>query len=298
MLCNKHLLQYSHSLCFACLYFYSAPSLSSITLRLRYLDDVGIGEIALVVRTKDCHVRRLDLSRDFGNSGVNIFAEALKTNTSLKTVSFGCYKNLNDVEGQVLLNVVDPFSQPTHASEWESVKRSNHTLQSVYILDRPTVTVNQNLITKLQSISTLDPHRTLQKKAWHHIETNIDDISHLGLESKHMPRVLSFVHEQGTIDHLFRLIRSCNTPEVITNPSPERARMSQQMENMKLENEMLKELLELKREKSEDLHTENNFLQSLCRKREEAKKCCLLPIFKFFELWRLFVEFLRESAAI
>ena len=208
---------------------YLAPSLSSITLRLRHLDDIGIGEIALVVRTKDCNVRRLDLSGNFGNSGVKIFAEALKTNISLKTVSFGCYKILHDVGGQVLLNVVDPFSEPTHLSEWENVRRSNHTLQSVYILDRPTVTVNKNIITKLQSISTLDPHRTLQKKVWHHIDKNIEDISHLGIESKHMPHVLSFVHQHGTIDQLFRLIRSRNTPEVFTNPSPERARMAYQM---------------------------------------------------------------------
>jgi len=295
--CSEYLSQNSRSLT-SCLLAatYSAPSLSSITLRLRHLDDIGIGEIALVVRTKDCNVRRLDLSGNFGNSGVKIFAEALKTNISLKTVSFGCYKILNDVGGQVLLNVVDPFSEPTHSSEWENVTRSNHTLQSVYILDRPTVTVNKNLITKLQSISTLDPHRTLQKKVWHHIDKNIEDISHLGLESNHMPNVLSFVHQHGTMDQLFRLTRSRNTPELFSNPSPERARMSYQMEKNERENEILKELLELEREKSEGLHEENSYLRSVFQNRDEAKKCCLMPIFKVLEMWRLFIELLKEPA--
>jgi len=281
------------------------PSLSSVTLRLRHLDDVGIGEIALVVRSKDCNVRRLDLSGNFGNSGVKIFAEALKTNRSLKTVSFGCYKNLNDVGGKILLHVVDPISmlndddlssEPTRSSEWENVKRSNHTLQSIYILDRPTVTVNKDLITKLQSISTFDPHRTLQRKVWHHLEKNIGDISHLGLESNHMPNVLSFVDQHGTTNDLFRLIKSRNTPELFTYPSPEKVRLSQQMEQIERENEILKELLELEREKSEDLHKENNYLRRLFRNREEAQKCCLMPIFKLFDVWKMFIELLREPA--
>jgi len=284
------------------------PSLSSITLRLRHLDDIGLGEIAIVVRTKHCNVRRLDLSGNFGNSGVKIFAEALKTNESLKTVSFGCYKHLDDIGGQVLLNVVDPFSllnnvddnpssQPTRSSEWENVKRSNHTLQSIYILDRPTVTMNKDLITKLQSISTSDAHHTLQKKVWHHIEKNTDgSLSHLGLETKHIPRVLSFVHQHGTIDDLFRLLKSRNATEVFTNPSPEKERLSRQMEKMEQENELLKKMLELEREKSEGLHEENNYLRHLFRSREEAKECCLLPIFKLLEVWRLFIKSLQEPA--
>ena len=74
-----------------------------MTLRLRNLDDIGLGEIALVIRKRDCGVKRLELSGNFGNSGVKIFAEALKTNVSLKTVTFGCYKNLDDAGGRVLL---------------------------------------------------------------------------------------------------------------------------------------------------------------------------------------------------
>lgn len=272
------------------------PSLSSITLRLRHLDDVGLGEIALVVRRKDCNVRRLDLSGNFGNSGIAIFAEALKTNTSLRTVSFGCYKNLDDVGVQDLLNVVDPFSQPTHSSEseWENVTRSNHTIQSIYILDRPTVTVNKKIITKLQSISSLDPHQTLQSKCWCHLEKNIEDISHFGVESKHMPEVLSFVHTHGTMDQLYRIIRSRNTPELFTNPSPEKARMSSQMERIEQENEMLKELLESEREKSGGLHEENSYLRNLIQNREEARKCCLLPIFKLMEMWKMLIELINE----
>lgn len=270
------------------------PSLSSLTLKLRDLDDIGIGEISLIIRRKDCSMKRLDLSGNFGNSGVKIFAEALKTNTSLRTVSFGCYKNLSDLGGQILLSVVDPFSQPDGSSEWESVKRSNHTLQSIYILDRPTVTVNRNLITKLQSISTMDPHRTLQSKCWHHIEKNIGDISHIGMQSQHMPEVLAFVQHHGNMDHIFELIRSRNSPELFTNPSPERARISRQLERMEQENEELKELLMQEREKSEELHEENSYLRRMFQNKEEAKKCCMLPVVKLMDMWRLFMELLRE----
>ena len=280
-----------------CPYLYSpAPSISSITLRLRNLDDVGIGEMALVCRTPDCTVRRLDLSGNFGNSGIKIFAEALKTNTSLRTISFGCHKALNDIGARVLLNVVDPFSFPPtdKSSEWDEIQRSNHTLQSIYILDRPTVSVDKTLITKLQSISTQDPHRTLQKKCWHHLDENIETISHLGLEPKHMPEVLAFVHQHGTMDHLFRLVKSRNTPELFSNPTPEKARLSSQMEKLERENESLRTLLESERERAEDVREENNYLKQLLRNREEAKKCCLLPVFKMMELWRLFIDLLKD----
>lgn len=272
------------------------PSLSSITLRLRHLDDIGIGEIAVAVKISDCNVRRLDLSGNFGNSGVKIFAEALKMNKSLKTVSFGCYKDLDDIGGQVLLNVVDPFSQQSTdlCEVWKNVTRSNHILQSIYILDRPTVTVNKNIITKLQSISTLDPHRTLQAKCWRHMEKNIEDISHLELETKHMPEVLSFVQQHGTMDHLFRLVKSRNTPELFTNPSPEKARMLRQVEKVENENELLKELLEVEREKSEDLHKENNHLRHLFHDTEEIKKCCKLKTLIEF-VKELFIESLNPS---
>ncbi|KAL7543057.1 hypothetical protein ACHAWF_007317 [Thalassiosira exigua] len=272
------------------------PSLSSITLRLRHLDDIGIGEISLIIRREDCSVRRLDVSGNFGNSGVKIFAEALKTNTSLRTVSFGCYKNLSDVGGQVLLDVVDPFSQPSNSNEWDNVIKSNHTLQSVYILDRPTVTVNKGIIDKLQSISTLDPHHTLQSKCWSHIEKNIDDISHLGLAPIHMPQFLAFVHRHGTMDDLFRLIKSQNTPELFTNPSPERARLSYQMDRMEQENEILKELLVFERDKSEELHQENKNLRRIHRMKEDAKQCCLLPISKLLEMWNMLIELIREPS--
>lgn len=275
-------------------YVSKTPSLSSLTLRLRHLDDIGLGEIALVVKRKDCSVRRLDLSGNFGNSGMDIFAEALKTNTSLRTVSFGCYKNLDDVGGQVLLNVVDPFSIPAdHVDEWDNINRSNHTLQSIFIYDRPTVTVDRNIITKLQSISSLDPHKT---KCWCHLEKNIEDITHLKLETKHMPEVLAFVQSRGVQDDLYRLIKSRNTPELFTNPSPERARLSHQMAKIEQENEMLKELLDHERDKSQDLHQENSYLRNLIQNKEEAKKCCLLPIFKLVDLWKLLIDLLREPA--
>jgi len=275
----------------------NTPTLSSITLRLRHLDDIGLGEIALVVRKVDCSLRRLDLSGNFGNSGIKIFAEALKTNTSLRTVSFGCHKTVDDIGGKVLLNVVDPFSIPADPrTEWENVKRSNHTLQSIFIYDRPNVTVDRSIITKLQSISTVDPHQTFQDKCWRHTEKNIDDISHLGLEAKHMPEVLSFVHNRGNISHLFHLIRSQHTPELCTNPSPEKARISHQMDRIEQENEILKELLDHERERSGRLHEDNSYLRNLILNKEEAKKCLCMPLFKMVEMWQLFVDLLREPA--
>jgi hypothetical protein len=265
------------------------------------LDDIGLGEISVVIKRPDCNVRRLDLSGNFGNSGVKIFAEALKTNTSLRTISFGCYKTLDDAGGMALLNVVDPFSQPTgSSSEWENVTRSNHTLQSIYMFDRPNMTVSKVIVESLQSISGMDPHRTLQSKCWRHIEKNIEDISHLGLNSKCMPKVLAFVLQHGNMDHLFQMIRSRDTPELFTFPSPEKARISYHMEKIERENQRIKELLELEREESEEelcdkiysLHTRGFQLE------KDAKKCCFLPHLKLIELSTLCVELFRGPAVV
>ncbi|KAL3762756.1 hypothetical protein ACHAW5_002261 [Stephanodiscus triporus] len=271
------------------------PSISSITLRLRHLDDIGLGEISVVIKRPDCNVRRLDLSGNFGNSGVKIFAEALKTNTSLRTISFGCYKALDDVGGMALLNAVDPFSQPAGSSEWENVLRSNHTLQSIYVFDRPNVAVSKAIVERLQSITSMDPHLTLQGKCWRHIEKNIDDISHLGLNSNCMPNVLAFVLRHGTIDHLFRLIRSNKTPELFKYPSPEKARISLQIEKIERENRKLKKLLELERDESNELREEINYLRTCWFQKEgDAKTCCFLPHLKLIQMWILLVELFRE----
>ena len=269
-----------------------------MTLRLRNLDDIGLGEIALVIRKRDCGVKRLELSGNFGNSGVKIFAEALKTNVSLKTVTFGCYKNLDDAGGRVLLEVVDPFAhESTPVDQWEHVKSTNHTLQSLFILDRPTVTVNKGIVQKLESISTLDPLPTLQAKVWHHIENNIDDLSHIGLDPKHLPNIISFVNQRGALDHVFQLMKSSDTPEVFNNPSPERTRILQDIEEIEMENEKLRELLDSEREETEDIHRESNYLRTLFENKEEAKKCCLLPISKIVKLLEDFILELRAAYA-
>ncbi len=262
----------------------------SITLHLIHLDDIRLGDIANAVKKSGCNLRRLDFSGDFGNSGINIFAEALKRNTSIRTITLGCYRHLNDLGGQYLLNVVDPFSKPALSKEveWEEVDRSNHTLQSIYILPRPLVTVNDELVTKLRSISLSNPHRTYQRKCWLHLEKNLDDISHLGLESKHMPEVLSFVNQHGSLDHIFRMIRSRSTPELFTYPSPEKARLSYQMKQLESENQLLKDLLDSERAKAEDDRHETQ-ISCPCwiLINENAKKCWLLP---WIKIWELFVE--------
>jgi hypothetical protein len=268
-----------------------ASSLSSITLHLIHLDDIRLGEIATVVKEPGCNLRRLDFCGDFGNNGIKIFAEALKTNTSVRTITFGCYNHLDDLGGQCLSNVVDPFAQPELSKEleWDEVNRSNHTLQSIYLLPRPLVTVNNDLVTKLQCISTCNPHRTYQRKCWRHLEKNFDDISHLGLESKHMPEVLAFVNQHGTMDHMFRMIRSRNTPDLFTYPSPEKARLSYQMKQLESENQLLKDLLESERARLEEERRETSNSSCPCwlLNNENAKKCWLLP---FIKMWQLVVE--------
>ncbi|KAL7455283.1 hypothetical protein ACHAWC_006841 [Mediolabrus comicus] len=274
-------------------YVSQCKSLSSMTCRLLNLDDVGIGELANVFKRDDCFMRRLDLGGQFGNNGIKILAEALKTNQSIKTITLGCYKNLNDVGAEALLAVVDPFST-THAdrkSEWDSVNKSNHTLQSVYILDRPTVTVNNELVTKLRSLSNLSPHQTLQTKAWTHIESNIEGISHIGLETKHMPEVLSFVQKRGELNGLFQLIRSHNTLEVFEHPSPERARLSDQMDRIERENTLLKKLLKAERERSQSLRKDNHAIRNVYEKKY-GKNCPSMTTCK--QLWLDFVEVLKE----
>jgi hypothetical protein len=241
-------------------------------------------------------LRRLDFCGDFGNSGIQVFADALKTNTSVKTITFGCYKVLDDIGGQFLSDVVDPFLLPARSkeTEWDEVKRSNHTLQSIYILPRPLVTVNEDLVSKLQSISTTIPHLTFQRKCWRHLEKNIEDISHLGLDSRHMPEVLSFVNQHGTMDHMFRMIRSRNTPPLFTYPSPEKARLSYQMKKLESENKMLKDMLESERDKDEELNDRNNSCPCWnLLVNENAKKCWLLP---FIKMWELVVELFKEPA--
>ncbi len=261
------------------------------------MDDIGLGEIAIAIRGPDCNVRRIDLSGIFGNRGIKIFAEAMKTNSSLRTISFGCYKTLDDTAGMALLDVVDPFSQPAGSSEWDEIMRSNHTLQSVYIYDRPNVTMNKVIVERLRSISSLSPHRTFQSKCWRHIAKNIEDISYLELNSKCMPMVLAFVLQHGTMDHLFRMIRSRYTPDLFTFPTPEKARILHQMEKIEHQNRRLRKLLELERDESDKLREENYYLRTRWfQSGEDAKKCCFLPHLKLIEMWSLLVELLRGYA--
>jgi hypothetical protein len=277
---------------------FTGKSLSSINFRLLYLDDVGIGELANVFKRKDCFVRRLDLCGNFGNNGIKILAEALKTNQSIKTITLGCYKNLNDVGARALLSVADPFSS-THAdkkSEWDSVKKSNHTLQSVFILDRPTVSVSNDLITKLRLLSSLRPHQTLQTKAWLHVEAHIEDISHIGLETKHMPEVLSFVQKRGELNGVFQLIRSRNSLEIFENPSPERSRLSYQMDRIENENSTLKRLLKAERERSQRLRKDNQDIRKLYEKTYGNNSFSWCPSWASCkQLWLEFVDLLQEA---
>ena len=99
-----------------------------------------------------------------------------------------------------------------------------------------------------------------------------------------------------------RWISSFGWPEVVTPPSYSPILRQRELawhtkwEKNERENEILKELPELEREKSEGLHEENSYLRSVFQNRDEAKKCCMMPIFKVLEMWRLFIELLKEPA--
>lgn len=248
-----------------------------------------------MLKRSDCNMRRLDLAGNFGNNGIKILAEALKTNQSIKTITLGCHKSLNDVGAQALLRVADPFSDTTIANkktEWEDVKKSNHSLQSVYILDRPSVTVSNELVTKLRSISNKKtPHETFQAKTWHHIEKNIADISHMGVDNKYFPEVLSFVQKRGELNGLFESIRSSNSLKIFENPSPERARLSDQMDRIQKENATLKRLLRAERERSQSLRDENYYVRKTVE-RKFGNKCPSWNSCK--EMWLDVVDLFKE----
>ena len=107
-----------------------------------------------------------------------------------------------------------------------------------------------------------------------------------------MPEVLSFVQQNGSMDHLYRMIKS-NGPELFSYPSPEKKRMLIEVERAESENSVLKEQLKEQRIKTGDLQRENHYLRNLFRK-EEAKACCLLSYSKICDMWKMFIELLTE----
>merc|ERR1712032_230590 len=273
-------------------------SLQCLTLRLRHMDDVSIGELANVMKRPDCSVRRLELTGNYGNSGIKIFAEALKTNNKLRTITFGCLETLNNTGARALVEVVDPFlvfETKSKSAEYNDINSSNNSLKSIFLLNRPTVSVDESLTTKLQSITTSNPRQTYEAKLWDHLKKNLSDISHMELDQKCLPRLLYFFQRHGTIDNLYCLIRGRKMSGVLfRNPSQERERLAKPMKKMENQNRRLRKLLVLERARSESLRGENFHLRNLNDQRVEMKKGCMNNSFKIVHMWNLFSALLAE----
>jgi len=260
------------------------------------LSNTGLGELANSIKGEDCNIARLEICGRFGDEGMLSIAEALTTNQLLRTIDVGMSERLTDIGGRALLQVVQGQDE-----SWQSTTSSNHTLQSVYISDRAGSAMSKSLLTKLQTVTTVDPHRTLQNKAWNYIDNNIEDLSAIGLEVKLAPYFLSFVSTRGGVDSLFSFMHSRNNaPELFfSNPTPERARLTPQMEKAKQQNKILKVLLMSEREVSQSIRSENINLRDLeedeHHQRSAMARCVLLPLFKAFEVCKFFMELLKES---
>ena len=259
------------------------------------MDDVAIGELANVLKRSDGRVRRLELSGNYGNSGIKIFAEALKTNISLRTITFGCFKSLTNTGAMELLDVVDPFTKTkSRTTEWRDVNSSNNTLQSIFFLDRSSVSVDQELITRLQSITSEDPRATFDTKVWNHLQRNLDDVSHMKVPLKCLPGVLRFVGQRGTQSDFFRLVKGQKSLAVLfSNPSQERQRLVEQMRLLEEENKKLRRLLMMERSTNASLRQENFYLRDAKENYAENAK----QGYKFFSLlhaWKMFLTILTE----
>eukprot|EP00584_Thalassiosira_punctigera_P023425 CAMPEP_0172567906 /NCGR_PEP_ID=MMETSP1067-20121228/117692_1 /TAXON_ID=265564 ORGANISM="Thalassiosira punctigera, Strain Tpunct2005C2" /NCGR_SAMPLE_ID=MMETSP1067 /ASSEMBLY_ACC=CAM_ASM_000444 /LENGTH=101 /DNA_ID=CAMNT_0013359361 /DNA_START=107 /DNA_END=409 /DNA_ORIENTATION=+ len=101
--------------------------------------------------------------------------------------------------------------------------------------------MSESLRTKLQSITTVDARRTLQNKTWNYIESNIEDLSAVSLDAKLAPYFLTFVARQGGVNSLFSVLHSRdNSPDLFfDNPTPERLRLTPEMEKARERNAVL-----------------------------------------------------------
>jgi len=237
------------------------PSLVTICLKMRSLNDEGIRDLSNVIRRRDCKINRLEISGTFGDGALQSIAEALKSNQSLRTIDIGNSLNLTDEGGRAILRV----ASVNVVNTWKQIMASNNTLRSVYLKSRPPpLLVSQDIQHALRNITNVDPIPTLKQKAWRYVDSNIVDLSYTKLEAKHMPFLLSFVKERGGINSLFRLISSRNNvPILFSHPTPERQHMESIMNKVALENATLRAMLKSERQFNDIMYTENNSLRSL-----------------------------------
>jgi hypothetical protein len=209
---------------------------------------------------------------------------------------------LTDNGGMAILRAVQGLDE-----SWSSKTTSNHTLQSVHIEERASISMSDSVIAKLRSITNIDPHQTLQSKAWEYINTNINDLSSINCEGKLGSHLLAFVSSRGGLDALFSLLRSRkNSPKCFTNhPSPDKIRLTQKMENVLRDNEILKALLESERRhrsqrrlRASSIKNEGVNVRDLekddQRERKTIARCLLLPMFKICESCIFLIGLLKE----
>ncbi len=98
-------------------------------------------------------------------------------------------EGLTDIGGLAILRVVQGQDE-----SWSSKTNSNHTLQSFQITERAGISMSETVLTKLQSITNIGPHQTLQSKAWNYVDNNINDVlSSINCGVKLGPHLLAFV---------------------------------------------------------------------------------------------------------
>lgn len=277
------------------------PSLSVLRLRIRELNDAGIGELANIVKGGYCNITRLEISGRFGDEGMLTIAEALRTNHSIRKMDIGMSERLTDRGGRAILRAVQGQDET-----WQSKITSNHTLQSVYVSEKAGLSMSKSLRTKLQFITNVDPHQTEKRKAWDYIHDNIEDLSTINLEVNLGPQLLAFVSSRGGVDSLFRLLRSRKNELFTTHPTPEKIRLTRKMEKVKHENEILRAILKSERRHRSQRQTSRSTIQSESvrltdleddeqHQKKAMARCLLLPLFKALEMCKFFMEMLREG---
>eukprot|EP00804_Cyclotella_cryptica_P004329 CCRYP_017992-RB/>CCRYP_017992-RB protein AED:0.04 eAED:0.04 QI:158/1/1/1/0.5/0.33/3/2039/496 len=285
-------------------------SIAHLKIRLRGLTNARVIKLANILQSPNCNISRLELCGSFGDEGVEFLAEALKTNRTVKTISIGVTENLSDRGGRQILRACQDIDG---TGSWSSVTRSNHTLRSVFISEKHAPRMSSGLICKLQSLTSEDPRRTLQNKAWNFIQRDVDCLPNLNLKTKHMPYFLKFVATNGGHDCLFQVLRAGYFPDLFTHPTPEKIRLKQHMKKIEYENQTLRTSLEREMRKNQSLRSFERELQNdrasnqSCRRdREEQerfkhwyekrdlKHCCLQPFIKAFEVGKMMIELLKE----
>jgi hypothetical protein len=200
------------------------------------------------IKNPKCNLSRLDLTGKFDDDGLKCMGRALKTNQSVRTIFIHSSAELTAVGGEALLRA----ARDDEMESWITIANSNHTLKSVIVAGRHIESMGNELTLQLRDITTLDPHQTIQSKAWRYVNNSMKDLSELGLNVKHMPRFLEFVDKRGGTDAIYNLLRNGHSPSLLANPTPERVRLTNKMEKIEQENKRLRHLIEKEKGLSEE----------------------------------------------